>query len=109
MVSNDWVVRYQNRFLQLQPTRRQGVAPGMRVRVEQARDGALRVMYSDQAVRFTEIAKPWPDEKAAAGVGTQQRVTARRTPAADHPWRRYPAVEKQTAEKRALTRDGLWK
>ncbi|MDA1313750.1 MAG: hypothetical protein O2968_10480, partial [Acidobacteria bacterium] len=79
-----------------------------RVRVEQARDGALRVMCADHEIRFAEIAKPWPNEKAAA-VGTQQRVTAGRTPAADHPWRRYPAVEKRVAEKAALTRDGLWK
>ena len=109
VLSNDWVVRFQNRFLQLQPTRRQAVAPGTRVRLEQARDGALRVMFGTREIRFAEIAKPWPNEKAAATVGTQQRVTARHTPAADHPWRRYPAVEKRAAENRALTRDGLWK
>ncbi len=109
MLSNDWVVRFQNRFLQLQPTRRQGVAPGTRVRLEQTRDGALRVMFADQEIRFTEIAKPWPSEKAATAVGTQQRFGGGRTPAADHPWRRYRAVEKRAAEKRALPRDGLWK
>ncbi len=109
VLSNDWVVRFQNRFLQLQPTRRQAVAPGTRVRLEQARDGALRVMFGTREIRFAEIAKPWPNEKAAATVGTQQRVTARHTPAGDHPWRRYRAVEKQAAENRALTRDGLWK
>ena len=109
VVSNDWVVRYQNRFLQLQPTRRQGVAPRTRVRVEQARDGAPRVIFADQQIRFAEIAKPWPNEKAASAVGTQQRFVGGRTPAADHPWRRYPAVEKRAAEKQALTRDGLWK
>ena len=109
VVSNDWVVRYQNRFLQLQPTRRQGVAPGTRLRVEQARDGALRVMHADDEIQFAEIAKPWQTEKAAAAVGTQQRVTAGHTPAADHPWRRYPAVEKRVAGKSALPREGLWK
>lgn len=109
VVSNDWVVRYQNRFLQLQPTRRQAVAPGKRVRVEQARDGALRVMCADDEIRFVEIAKPWPSEKAALSAGPRQHVSAGRTPAADHPWRRYPAVEKRVAGKSALTRDGLWK
>ena len=85
VVSNDWVVRFQNRFLQLQPTRRQAVAPGTRVRLEQARDGALRVIFGTREIRFTEIAKPWPNEKAASAAGPQQRVTARHTPAADHP------------------------
>ncbi len=109
VLSNDWVVRFQNRFLPLQPTRRQGVAPGTRVRLEQARDGALRVMFADQEIRFVEIAKPWPNEKAASAAEIQQQVTAGRIPSADHPWRRYRAVEKRTAEKRALPRDGLWK
>ncbi len=109
VLSNDWVVRFQNRFLQLQPTRRQGLAPGMPVTVEQARDGALRVMFGTREIRFAEIAKPWPREKAATAAGLQQRVTVGRTPAADHPWRRYRAVEKRAAEKRVLTRDGLWK
>ncbi|MFQ5741833.1 MAG: ISNCY family transposase [Acidobacteriota bacterium] len=109
VVSNDWVVRFQNRFLQLQPRRRQGVSPGTRVRIEQARDGTLRVMFADQEIRFAEIAKPWPSEKAAAAAGPRQGVAGGRTPAADHPWRRFPAVKKRLAEKRALTRDGLWK
>ena len=79
------------------------------MRVEQARDGALRVICADQAVQFAEIPKPWPNRKAAASAGPQQRVTGRRAPAADHPWRRYPAVEKRRAGKSALTREGLWK
>jgi transposase len=109
VVSNDWVVRYQNRFLQLQPTRRQGLAPGTRVTVQQARDGALRVVFGTREIRFAEIAKPWPNEKAATAAGPRQGVAGGRTPAADHPWRRYPAVKKRVAEKTALTRDGLWK
>ena len=81
----------------------------MRVTVEQARDGAPRVMFGTREIRFAEIAKPWPREKAASAAGTQQRVVGGRTPAADHPWRRYPAMEKRAAENWALTRDGLWK
>ena len=77
--------------------------------VQQARDGALRVVFGTREIRFAEIAKPWPNEKAATAAGPRQGVAGGRTPAADHPWRRYPAVKKRVAEKTALTRDGLWK
>ena len=71
MLSNDWVVRFQNRFLRLRPTRRPGVAHGTRVRLEQARDGALRVMFTGHEIRFREIAKPWPNEKLASRLDTE--------------------------------------
>ena len=38
-VSNDLVVRFENRFLQLKPKRNQGLGAGVRVTAGQARDG----------------------------------------------------------------------
>lgn len=109
VVANDWVVRFENRFLQLKPRRNQGLGVGARVTVEQARDGELRVLFADRQVRLIEIGRPRPQEPAAPAVGAQQRHVGGRKPAPDHPWKRYPAVEKRLAEKSALTRDGLWK
>jgi hypothetical protein len=106
VVSNDRVIRFENRFLQLQPKRNQGLGAGARVIVQQAREGELRVVYQDREVAFERIARPWPKERPAAGPRV---VKGARPPAAEHPWKRYPAVEKRIAEKAALTRDGLWK
>ena len=58
VVSNDWGVRYENRFLQLKPRRNQGLGAGARVTVQQARDGELRVVFGGRAVVSEEIAKP---------------------------------------------------
>jgi len=104
VVSNDWVVRFENRFLQLRPRRNQGLGAGAQVTVEQARDGELRVLFAGQPIRFVEIEQPWPREKAARAVDPVPRRAAGGKPAADHPWRRYPAVEQPAAE-----RGGLWK
>lgn len=100
VLSNDGVVRFANCFLQLRPKRNQNLGAGGRVIVQQARDGELRVLYEDRVVAFEPIAKPWPKERPAV----VPRAGAVRPPAADHPWRRYPAVEKAAAR-----RGGLWK
>ena len=99
VVSNDGVVRFENRFLQLQPMRNQNLGAGARVKVQQARDGQLRVLYEDREVAFEPLARPQPQRYAEP-----QPRKAPRPPAADHPWRRYPAVEKT-----ARRRGGLWK
>ena len=44
VVSNDLVVRFENRFLQLQPKRNQALGAGGRVTVQQAREGELQVV-----------------------------------------------------------------
>ena len=106
VVSNDRVIRYANRFLQLRPKRNQALGAGARVIVQQARDGELRVLYQDRVVAFEPIAKPWPKERPSA---VPQVVRGQRPPPADHPWKRYPAVKKRVAGKAALTREGLWK
>lgn len=93
-VSNDWVVRYDNRLLQLE---RQSGHPPARgtVLVCEGGDGQLEIRYRDRAMRWTEIvsattltppvatAKPprHPGERPA-GVSTHSR-----RPSADHPWR----------------------
>jgi transposase len=105
VVAKDRVIRFENRFLQLRPKRNQSLGAGARVTVQQARDGELRVMYEDREVAFERIARPWPKQRSTAAP----RVQTARPPAAEHPWKRYPAVQQQAAGKAALTREGLWK
>jgi transposase len=89
-VSNDWVVRYANRHLQLE--RQSGLAPARStVVVCESVAGHLEIRYRDRAMRWTEI---------VAGVGAVRPTvpappalsvppSARRLPRVpvDHPWK----------------------
>jgi hypothetical protein len=92
-VSNDWVVRYDNRLLQIE---RQSQRPPARstVRVFEDIAGQLEIRYRERVMRWTELAIP-----AAATPATTIRATPpvrpapavapqRHRPCADHPWRR---------------------
>jgi transposase len=89
-VSNDWVVRYANRHLQLE--RQSGLAPARSTVVVCERvDGHLEIRYRDRAMRWTEL--------GAGGVPSRPTVTPPRVrpepPSAprrprqpvDHPWK----------------------
>jgi transposase len=89
-VSNDWVVRYDNRLLQLE---RQSGRPPARshVTVCEAIDGQIEIRYRDRVMRWTELplvppAVPTsvPAPTAAAHGGSRRNRP--RPPAADHPW-----------------------
>ena len=60
VVSNDLVVRFDNRFLQLEPKRNQALGPKARVLVQQRKDGALRVVHAEREVKFREIVPAAP-------------------------------------------------
>ena len=94
VVSNDLVVRFENRFLQLKPKRNQGLGAGGRVTVQQAREGELQVVYESRAVAFEEIVRPQPKPRPEP----QQRAARQRPkPAADHPWRQSLKTKKRAA------------
>jgi transposase len=96
-VSNDWVVRYDNRFFQLE---RQSGRPPARstVLVYEASDGAIEIRYRDRAMRWTEVVPQPHTETAVVPSPTRRtppvrgavRIKPRRV-CDDHPWRR--AVE----------------
>jgi transposase len=91
-LSNDWVVRYDNRFFQLE---RQSPYPPARgsVVVREAMNGQIEIRYRDRLLRATEITgrsgaaapapAPAPDPPKQASV---TRGWPRR-PSGDHPWR----------------------
>lgn len=92
-VSNDWVVRYDNRLLQIE---RQSHRPPARssVRVFEDVAGQLEIRYRDRVMRWTELAIPAAAKPATALPATPPGCPApavappRRPPCADHPWRR---------------------
>ena len=108
-VSNDWVVRYDNRLFQLE---RQSGRPPARstVLVCEAIDGAIAIRYRGRAMRGTELAS---GVRPARPAGPSSRVTPapqgtqRITPppvCADHPWRHavddYYAARQLAKERR---------
>ncbi len=94
-VSNDLVVRFENRFLQLKPKRNQSLGAGGRVKVQQGRDGELRVRFEGRAVGFEEIDRPQPKGRPKP---KQRVIWQPRKPAADHPWRPLLSRKRKTAK-----------
>jgi transposase len=90
-VSNDWVVRYENRLLQLE---RQSGRPPARstVIVCQASDGRLEIRYRDRALRWTELVAPMravlPPVPPSAVSPPAPAIRNRPNVSADHPWYR---------------------
>ena len=91
-VANDWVVRYDNRRLQLE---RQSGRPPARstVLVYEAIDGELEIRYRDRVMRWTEVQPPPTDTvpPTAPRVRADRPRVIRLKPRRvcdDHPWRR---------------------
>jgi hypothetical protein len=94
VIGQDWVVRYGNRWFQLQ--RQSGhYAPARgRVQVYEAADGKIAIEYRGRELKWEEIAAPAnpPEQEVTTlGRGTVKMPLRRgkTIPAANHPWRRY--------------------
>jgi transposase len=82
-ISNDWVVRYENRYFQLE--RSSDYPPRQaKVSVCEWEDGRLEIRYQAKARMHHEIAAPQPCE--APGVKRPPRPS-RWKPSANHPWK----------------------
>jgi transposase len=102
-VSNDWVVRYDNRLFQLERQSHRPPARGT-VIVHEAADGQIEIGYRDRAMRWTEIppgctAAPLaPTRPARTPPRNVAAARGRPRPSADHPWRR--GYEERGAQRR---------
>ncbi len=101
--SDDWVVRYDNRFFQLQPQSHHYAPVKSQVAVCESRNGSVTVEYRGHALPWEEIpapAKAIGQEAIELGHGRgglAARLPKRKwVPPPDHPWRRplRPGVEK---------------
>jgi transposase len=107
-VSNDWVVRYNNRLLQLQ---RQSDRPPARSRVMvyESEDGQLEIRYRERLMRWTEItpaARAIPSPAPTVGRRAPAPRVPPRPPGADHPWRHV--VERYTTDKQLQRERRAW-
>jgi hypothetical protein len=92
VVSNDYVVRFENRFYQLLPPVYPGERGG-RVVVEVRRDGTVAIRFGKREMPYREIVAPprgGESRSAAKKTGGKPTPPASRPfkPAADHPWRK---------------------
>lgn len=91
-VSNDWVVRYANRHLQLE---RQSPLPPARSTVQVCEDvaGHIDIRYRERSIRWTEIAAPPLIKPVVAAPKRRPSLPPSSPPprrrgqqSADHPW-----------------------
>jgi len=89
IISQDWVVRYDNRFFQLQPQSHNYAPAQSKVLVCEGRHGSITIEYRGEALRWQEIPAPArphilsvPRERVLA-----ESIKRKWTPPVNHPWR----------------------
>ena len=105
-VSNDWVVRYHNRWLQIQKQSRIYPPAKGKVTVSEWRDGSLHILYRGQAVGWEEIQRPSVEEESRPGVVRPAASGHRKgwKPGPDHPWRKARGMWRQVWQGRQAGR-----
>jgi transposase len=94
-ISNDWVVRYENCYFQLE--RRSDYPPRQaKVTVCEWEDGRIEIRYHAKARPHREIEAPAPRGTAQVAV-TKPARASRWKPPANHPWREPGAMLRATA------------
>jgi hypothetical protein len=103
VISDDWVVRYDNRFLQLEPQTRHYAPARSKVVICEWADGRVDIEYRGHRVPWREISAPVRPRVAEVRAPSERRTVqvAKRkwVPPADHPWRQ---AARRGLEKRAL-------
>jgi len=89
VISNDWVVRYGNRWLQIRRESRYAPA-GSRVTVSVGRQGDVKLFYRGRPVAWEDIPAPLPRRLAAAVKAEPIEIHRKPVPPpAVHPWKTY--------------------
>jgi len=87
VISNDWVIQYGGRCLQLQPGQRRYGPTKSQALVCEWEDGTLEVYYRGERIGYTQLTEPLRKPPRPRVV----RAIVLRKPKADHPWRQgYP-------------------
>jgi hypothetical protein len=89
-ISNDWVIRHEGRYLQLQPVGQSRYGPTQtKALVCEWEDGAMEVYYRGQRLAYHELPAPLP-RKSEVEASAKPRVAIfgkAHKPSPDHPWR----------------------
>ena len=85
-VTNDWIVRFENNFYQLQGRSSRPPAVNF-VKVRRYLDGQLHINYRGRDIQYVQLAqRPVPSPPDNRPVERQKK--ARTGPGPDHPWRK---------------------
>ena len=84
-ISNDWVIRHDGHYLQLQPGSRRYGPTKSKALVCEWEDGTMEVYYRGERIEFTEL--PETARNASPPVLAVRTVVVRKAKR-DHPWRR---------------------
>jgi len=91
VVSEDWVVRYHNRLLQLERQSQHWAPARSRVLVRENEVGEVAIHYRGQRLVFRELQAASPARSEARGVAPSPAPPSpkprRLPPASNHPWR----------------------
>jgi hypothetical protein len=83
-IGNDWVVRYQNRLLQVERAGRQNAPAKAKVTICEWEDGRIEIRYRGERIACHEI-EVRPAAEPAAPVHRRPQKPVRPPP--EHPWR----------------------
>jgi hypothetical protein len=112
-ISEDWVVRYDNRFFQLESPRSQYAGARSKVLVCEGRHGSVAIEYRGRALPWKEISAPAkPRALDAPPLSERKRVPLalakkKWVPPANHPWREVARKEIQKRALKGATRPSL--
>jgi hypothetical protein len=104
-VSEDWVVRYENRYFQLERQSGRYAPARSKVQVCESRSGQMVIQYRGRALRWQEISAPVQppiSQEAVPSQGPQARVAwgkRKWTPPVNHPWNQ---AVRRAAQRKAL-------
>jgi hypothetical protein len=88
VVSEDWVVRYQNRLLQLERQSQHWAPSRSRVRVRENEAGRIQINYREQSLPFRELQRASTARSEARGAAPSPAPPSPKpSPAKPHPWR----------------------
>jgi transposase len=85
-ISNDWVIRHEGRYLQLQPGNRRYGPTKSKALVCEWEAGTMEVYYRGERIAFTELLETKPQTTPV--LPPPSRVPVVRKAKKDHPWRR---------------------
>jgi transposase len=85
MIGNDWVIRHDNRWLQLQPRQRRYGPTRSKALVCEWEDGTTEVYYRGERIPFIELKAPL--RKPVSPPPPTARAIVIRKAKPDHPWR----------------------
>ena len=86
-LGNDWVVRHENHFYQVEAQSRNHAPAKSRVMVCEWEDGTIEIHYRGRKLRWHAVAER-PVKPEAAAAKRKRSVTPAAAHMPNHPWRR---------------------